>query len=86
MPKAKGQPAFPPNVNIPKIDPKTGSLTVSVVNEKVITEDWDFRNYSDDWLPVMFTPGGGTFPKVVGARESVSSDRTAVSNTSILRK
>ena len=68
---------------------------MSVVNEKAITEDWDYRNYSDDWLPswielktklisvykqkqfssssnkkasqqlpVMFTPGGGTFPKV----------------------
>ena len=36
---------------LPKIDPQTGSLTVSVVNEKAITEDRYFRNYSDDWLP-----------------------------------
>jgi hypothetical protein len=81
---------------LPKIDPDAGSLTAPVVNEKAITGDWDYRNYSDDWLPswielktklisvhkqkqlssssnkkasqqlpVMFAPGGGTFPKVV---------------------
>ena len=28
-----------------------GSISMPTVDEQKITDDWDFRNYSDDWLP-----------------------------------
>ena len=28
-----------------------GTISMPTVDEQKITDDWDFRNYSDDWLP-----------------------------------
>ena len=36
---------------MPTIDAETGNLIMPKVSTDVISDDWEYRNYSDDWLP-----------------------------------
>ena len=37
------------------VDDGSGNLTLPDQNEEVNDNDWDFRNFSDDWLPKLAT-------------------------------